>query len=229
MGLPLPWSDGELAGAITDTVEANTLAEATIRLTLSRGVPEHRGLLPPPSPRPTLVIQAMPFTAYPAERYRVGFVAITASIRRNEASPLSNIKSSNYLDNILARMEAEQAGADDALLLNTKGELACATASNLFLVIDGRLVTPALRSGVLPGITRCAVIELGAKLGLPCEERPVAQKELMEAQEAFLTNTLMGVMPLVRVDEEDIGGGAPGEVARLLQNAYLSLVEAELG
>jgi len=218
-----------LARAIAVTVEANDLAEATVRLTVSRGVPERRGLLPPSSPRPTLVVQVTPFIGYPAEKYRSGLVAISASVRRNETSPLSNVKSVNYLDNVLARMEAERSGADDALLLNTKGEVACATASNVFIVADGCLLTPPLSCGVLPGITRGVVIELAARIGLRCEERPVVPEELAKAEEVFLTNALMGVMPLVRVDGEVVGSGAVGEVSRRLQEAYLSLVEEELG
>jgi aminodeoxychorismate lyase len=226
--LSLPWSDDDLAQAIAATIKANDLTDATIRLAVSRGIPERRGLLPSGSPQPILTVQAMPFVGYPPEKYKTGFVAVITSIRRNETSPLSGIKSSNYLDNILARMEAERAGADDALFLNTKDELACATSSNLFLVRDGNLLMPALQCGVLPGITRQVVVELASQRGLRCEERPVGRREMIEAQEAFLTNTLMGVMPLVRVGEKVIGDGEVGEVSRCLYDDCLNLVKNEL-
>ena len=150
---PLP-KDKDLKDAIAKTLTANGLTEAAVRLSISRGVPKRRGLLPEPEPNPSMVIHAEPFTGYPAELYERGARAVISGIRRNEHSPLARVKSLNYLDNVLARHEAETRGADDALLLNTAGDLACASAANLFLLLDGTLVTPSVTSGALPGTVR---------------------------------------------------------------------------
>ena len=125
---PLP-RDEDLADAITRTLAANGLTDAAVRLTVTRGVPKSRGLLPHPEPSPSLVVHAEPFTGYPAELYDRGARAVVVSILRNEHSPLAGVKPLNYLDNVLARREAEARGADDALLLNTAGGLACASAA----------------------------------------------------------------------------------------------------
>ena len=209
---PLP-KDEELADAIARTLAANELAEAAVRLTVSRGVPERRGLLPEPEPRPSVVVHAEPFAGYPDELYASGVRAVISGIPRNERSPLSRIKSLNYLENVLARREAEARGADDALLLNTAGDLACASATNLFLLLDGALVTPSVTSGALPGTVRELVVaELAPQIGLEVVERAVRPEELSAAEEAFLTNALLGIVPLTEVDGLPIGTGEPGPI-----------------
>jgi branched-chain amino acid aminotransferase len=191
---PLP-KDEELADAIARTLAANELAEAAVRLTVSRGVPERRGLLPEPEPRPSVVVHAEPFAGYPDELYARGVRAVISGIPRNERSPLSRIKSLNYLENVLARREAEARGADDALLLNTAGTL----------------VTPNVTSGALPGTVRELVVaELAPQSGLEVVERAVRPDELSAAEEAFLTNALLGIVPLTEVDGLPIGTGEPG-------------------
>ena len=213
---PLP-KDEELADAIVGTLAANELAEAAVRLTVSRGVPERRGLLPEPEPRPSVVVHAEPFAGYPDELYARGVRAVISGIPRNERSPLSRIKSLNYLGNVLARREAEARGADDALLLNTAGDLACASAANLFLLLDGTLVTPSVTSGTLPGTVReLLTSELAPRVGLEVVERTVRPQELRAAEEAFLTNALMGIVPLIEVDAMPIGTGEPGPVSTVL-------------
>ena len=213
---PLP-KDEELADAIARTLAANELAEAAVRLTVSRGVPERRGLLPEPEPRPSVVVHAEPFAGYPDELYARGVRAVISGIPRNERSPLSRIKSLNYLGNVLARREAEARGADDALLLNTAGDLACASAANLFLLLDGTLVTPSVTSGTLPGTVReLLTSELAPRVGLEVVERTVRPQELRAAEEAFLTNALMGIVPLIEVDAVPIGTGEPGPVSTVL-------------
>jgi branched-chain amino acid aminotransferase len=209
---PLP-KDEELADAIARTLAANELAEAAVRLTVSRGVPERRGLLPEPEPRPSVVVHAEPFAGYPDELYARGVRAVISGIPRNERSPLSRIKSLNYLENVLARREAEARGADDALLLNTAGDLACTSAANLFLPLDGGLVTPSVTSGALPGTVRELVVaELAPQSGLEVVERAVRPDELSAAEEAFLTNALLGIVPLTEVDGLPIGTGEPGPI-----------------
>lgn len=214
IGLPLPWTHGELAEAVARTVTANALQEAVVRLTVSRGVPTTRGLLPEPDPSPSLVIHAQPFAGYPAELYARGMRTIISRTRRNEHSPLANVKALCYLDNVLARREAAEQGADEALLRNTAGELACASGANLFIAYDDTLVTPPLSAGALPGTVRSVVLaELTLRLGLPACERSVAPGELARADEAFLTSALLGVMPLTAVDGRAVGTGAPGPLA----------------
>ncbi|MBI3922657.1 MAG: aminotransferase class IV family protein, partial [Armatimonadetes bacterium] len=163
----------------------------------------------------------------PPEYYVKGVRAVITSARRNETSPLSRIKSLNFLDKLLARRGARSAGAEEALFLNVEGNVAEAAASNVFLVLGGQLVTPDLSSGLLPGITRAAVIEVGGRLGLQVEERAVSLAELRDADEAFLTNSVVELLPLVSVEGGPIGKGKPGPVTLQLHAAYSSLVEEE--
>lgn len=218
--IPLPVEDSQLESALRLVLSANRLEDALVRITLSRGVPGERGLLPPRDPSPSLAVQATPFHGYPRERYQAGFRGTIASIRRNESSPLSRVKSCSYLDSVLARMEAEARGADEALLLNSSGWLACGASSNLFLLSAGTLITPSLECGVLDGVTRRTVLELAGRLGLGCLQRPLASSELEGAQEAFLTNSALGIMPLVAVDGLPIGSGTPGPTTLRLRKAH---------
>ncbi|MEE3625586.1 aminotransferase class IV [Nitrospirillum sp. BR 11752] len=201
LGLPLPPA-ATLAAALADTAAANGLVDGALRLTVSAG-PGARGLPRPATPTPTVLVTAAPSGPALAPA-RVLIATIT---RRNEHSPLSGIKSLAYLDQILARNEAVTRGADDALLLNTVGHVACATAATLFAVLDGALVTPPLASGALPGTRRAAVL---AALG--GEERILAPSDLRRATELFLTSSLM-VRPVVAVNGQTVGEGRPGPVA----------------
>ncbi len=180
LDIPLPLPPEKLADALAATLVASGLAEASLRLTLTRG-PGPRGLPPPLRPVPTLLITAGPLPP-PLPPARLIIASVT---RRNEHSPLSRIKSLNFLDNVLARQEALRAGADDALLLNTAGRIAEATAATLFAVIDGVLVTPPLADGALPGVMRGVIlVERGA------EERSLTRGDLARASELFLSNSL---------------------------------------
>ena len=218
IGLALTWENDELHEAIYQTHRANKLENAFVRLTVSRGVPSVRGLLPDTeNANPSLVIQVGQFGGYPAELYQYGMSTIISSIRRNEHSPLANIKSLNYLDSILAKQEAVDKGADDALLLNTAGNIACASMTNIFFVKDNTLFTPPLNDGALPGTMRAHVIgELAPMHGLSVVEQSISPAEISQMNEAFLTNALMGIMPLTSVDEQDISSGIPGRVTLLL-------------
>jgi branched-chain amino acid aminotransferase len=206
--IPLEWSDEALREAATALLARNGLTDAALRLTLTRG-PGERGLLPPAAPRPTLLIAAAPLPA-PAGPARA-IIAETA--HRNERSLLARVKSLNYLEGVLARMEAGRRGADDALLRNLAGRLAEASAANLFLVLEGRLATPPIDEGALPGTMRAELMVLGG-----VEERPLEPKDLAAASEAFLANSL-GLRPLVAVEGRAIGGGEPGPVTRRSQAA----------
>ncbi len=218
--ITLPWEDRELRDAIGTTLAANGLSNAALRLTLSRGVPKTRGLPPDPDAVPSLVIDVQPFTGYPAELYRRGITAVTSQIPRNERSPLSRHKTLSYLDQALVRREAAALGADDALMRNTAGELVCASAANLFLVVGDDLVTPPIDAGALPGTTRELILQrLAPGAGIGVVERGIHPAELSVASEAFLTSALLGVAPLTRVDERPVGDGLPGPRTQLLQAA----------
>lgn len=216
LDLRLPWSDDELTDIIARTLQADDLQQAAVRITVSRGVPTTRGLLPTPNAHPSLVVHAQPFAGYDAALRERGMRATTSRIQRNEHSPLANIKSLCYLDNILARQEAACDGADEALMLNTAGELACASAANLFVVVDGVLLTPPLSAGALPGTVRAAVLALAPQVGIPVEERRLRPNVWSRATEAFLSNALMGVMPLTMVDGQRVGDGTPFALAQRL-------------
>ena len=206
LDLPVPVSDEALGRALEETLKANAVTDGVLRLTLTRG-PGPRGLLPPPRPRPTLLITAAAEASSPSPIRAV----IATTTRRNEHSPLSRCKCINYLDNILARLEAAKRGADDALLLNTAGRLAGTTIANLFLVIDGALVTPPVADGALPGVMRGEVVKAAG-----AGERSLAPEDLASASEAFVTNCL-GIRALVSVDGAPIGDGRPGAVAERMQ------------
>jgi branched-chain amino acid aminotransferase len=217
LGIPLPQPRAALAAACLEVLQANGLTNciAAVRLTLSRG-PGPRGLAPPPEPEPTLLITAAPLAEKAPSPGRV----VISTIRRNEHSPLSRIKSLNYLDAVLALREARERGADDAILCNTAGRLACASAANLFLVRDGVLLTPSLGEGVLPGITRGLILELASELGSSAEENAIPPSALERAEEVFLTSSLIGVRPLVAADGHPVGRGALGPLTERLGEAY---------
>lgn len=222
--LPVPWPDEELAEAIARLLAANDLQEAVARLTVSRGVPAERGLLPPSPCAPTLVAQVSPFHRLPDEKLAGGLGVHTSSIRRNETSPTCRIKVCSYLDNVLARMEAREAGADEALLLNTAGFLACCSSANLHVISGGRVLTPSVECGALPGITRGVVQELAAGIGLVWEEAWLRPADLAAAEEALLTNSVLGVVAITRVDGRLVGLGTPGRATLRLAREYEDLL-----
>jgi branched-chain amino acid aminotransferase len=201
LGLPMP-DAGEVALALADTLQANKLHDASLRITLTRG-PGQRGLLPPKDPKPTLLIAASPAP----ERSLAPMTAHIAAIRRNELSPLSQVKSLAYLDNILALREAAEAGFDEALLLNTAGRFTGGCRSNLFLVLDGILTTPPLSEGVLAGITRQAVLDLAADAGIETREMPLTMADLARAGEALICNSLLEVRSLSRIGKRALSAG----------------------
>ncbi|MBI2862270.1 MAG: aminotransferase class IV family protein [Chloroflexi bacterium] len=220
LAIPLP-SDEELTAALQETLRRADLSEAVLRLTVTRGPDPGRGIAIPAEPSPTVIIRATPFTPPPPTVYERGYRAVISSIRRNETSPLSRVKSLNYGDNILARMEAQSRGRDDeAIMLNTRGEVACGTTSNIFVVHDGELLTPPVESGALPGITRLCVLELAQELSIPAREHPVLPDELLAADEAFLTNTVLGLIPLTAINSHPIGSGKAGPMSAKLRQSY---------
>ncbi|MDD5510209.1 MAG: aminotransferase class IV [Dehalococcoidales bacterium] len=217
LGIPVIIS--ELRDAIRETLEANRLRNARIRVTISAG----EGKMPP-NPKtcrkPTVLVLAERYQPYPQEVYRRGFRAVISSIRRNSQSPLSGLKSSSYMESLLARQQAGERGGDEAICLNEKGFLAEASMSNIFLVSEGILRTPGEESGILPGITRSVIIELALKLGINVLEEDIRPIELFQAQEAFLTNSLIEVMPLTEIEGKPVASGRPGALSERLLTEY---------
>jgi branched-chain amino acid aminotransferase len=206
--------------AMTRNGVGNRKADAYLRITISRG-PGQIGLDPTLCPRATVVIVAQPLHPYPSHLYQRGVRVIVARTRRNLPAALSpRIKSTNFLNNILAKREAVSAGAFDAVLLNWREELAECTVSNLFFVKGGRLHTPSLDCGILDGITREIVLHLAQEHQLPVDEGRFRVKVLLEADEAFLTNTSMEIMPVTTLDTKPIGTGKPGPITTSLQNLF---------
>lgn len=214
LDLPIPPVD--LEAAIAGLLAANGLAEAGLRLTLTRG-PGPRGLLPPVAPTPTLLLACSPLPSPPVPARAI--VAIVT--RRNELSPLSRIKALGYLDQLLALQEARARGCEEALLLNTQGRLACATAANLFLVRDGALITPPPGEGALPGITRGLVIEQAPSLGIGVREELLGPAALDRADEVFLTSSLRLVTPVAAIGGRALPapGRVTGAITAALQRA----------
>lgn len=215
LGIPLTVSDADMLEAMQRLLRENQLlqARAAIRITLSRGV-AGRGLQPPPITAPTLLMTVAETPPPPAFMR-----AVTASFIRNEKSISSRIKSLNYLDNVLARREASLRGADEALMPNSSGAIACASAASLFIVRDGVLLTPALDEGALPGVMRGLALETAAALNIQARETRISPPGLQDATEAFLSNALTGLCPLVEIDGKPLGNGNTGPLTQRLRHA----------
>ena len=221
LDLPLPLDEAALAAACRALLARQGLADAALRLSVSRG-PGPRGLLPPERVTPTFLLAAFPLHP-PRTPARA---AMVEGMRRNEHSPISRLKTLGYLDGILALQEARAAGADEAILRNTAGRLACAAAANLFVIEAGRLLTPGLDEGVLPGITRGLVLELAPRIGVPVLETALVPEHLARAEGLLVTSSLAGIRPVVAVDGRPIGSGAPHRRARQLHARWQAQIGA---
>jgi branched-chain amino acid aminotransferase len=223
--IPIPRED--MASAIVDTVKVNKLTDAYIRVIVTRGAGS-LGLDPRKTSDPQVIIIADAISLYPAELYDHGLKIITAGTMRNHPSALNpRIKSLNYLNNILAKIEGTNAGCLEALMLNFKGEVAECTGDNIFVVRRGVIVTPPLDAGILEGITRDAVIELAREAGHEVFERTMDRHDVYTADECFLTGTAAEVIPVVECDGRAIGSGKPGPVTRDLRERFHTLVRSE--
>lgn len=195
------------------------LADAAVRITVTRGV-GGRGASPKGVGHPTVLVTATPVNV-PPEVYEKGLKVVAA--RRQRVPPASldpGIKSVNYLVHVLARMEAEDAGADDALFLDARGHVIEATQANVFAIREGRLLTPPLEVGCLPGATRTALLRIANHVGLVAQERALTLADLQAAEEAFLSSSVTELAPVVMVDGKPVGAGTPGRLTRALHEAY---------
>lgn len=219
IALRLPWSRDEIAAATVEACRRNGIANGYIRLVVTRGVGD-LGLSPRNCPAPSIIIIADAIKLYPEEFYAKGMRLITVPTRRvNPAALPPMVKSLNYLNNILAKIEALQQGFQECLLLNDQGYVAECSGDNLFIVHKGRLLTPASYAGALVGITRQAVLEIASDLGIQAAETNLTRYDVFNADEAFLTGSAAEIVPVIELDGREIGTGKPGPVtARLLES-----------
>lgn len=222
--LKIPLSKEDVKQAVNETLLANNLSDGYVRLIVTRGAGS-LGLDPNRTKDPQVIVIADTISLYPKEYYEKGLSIVTAATQRVHAAALSpRIKSLNYLNNVLAKMEGLQAGCVEALMLNHKGEVAECTGDNIFIVRCGTLLTPPKDAGILEGITRNAVIELAHHADIDCSEIALTRYDLYTADECFLTGTAAEIIPVVDIDGRSIGTGSPGPITARLTRAFRVLV-----
>ena len=223
--LELPLSHAQFMAAVVETCRRNKLRDGYIRLVVTRGVGT-LGLNPNRCKNPSVIIIAGKIQLYPPELYHNGMEIITVPTVRNLHSALNPaIKSLNYLNNILAKIEANNAGCEEAIMLNAEGFVAECTGDNIFIVKEGQLSTPPLAAGALHGITRRVVMELAAESGVKVAETNLTRYDLFNAEECFLTGSGAEVVPVVKVDGRVVGTGKPGPLTLRLVAQYHSLTK----
>ena len=222
--LTIPFGKADLVAATEATFKLNGFTDCYVRLVVTRGV-GNLGLAPNKCKVPSVFIIADLIELYPREMYQNGMAIITASVIRNHPNALSpRIKSLNYLNNILAKIEAIDAGVPEAVMLNHEGNVSECTADNIFIIKGGVVYTPATHDGILEGVTRKVIIELCAKHGIRCVEKTLQKHDLYVADEFFLTGSGAEVIPVTKLDGRPIGPGTPGPVTRRLIEAFHVLV-----
>jgi branched-chain amino acid aminotransferase len=222
--LAIPHTKQQLDDAMVQTLRADGRDDGYIRLVVTRGEGT-LGLSPFKCPVPNVFIIVDDILLYPREMYEQGMSVIVARTVRTSPQMLDpQIKSLNYLNNILAKIEAIDAGVPEALMLNAKGEVAEATGDNVFIVTGGQVITPPAAAGILVGVTRAVVIELARRGGIPLAEQRIRPEDLYAADECFLTGTAAEVIAVTRVGDRPIGGGAVGPVTRRLMTAFREFI-----
>ena len=218
--LTVPLAPDALADAIVETLRANGLQDAYLRIVVTRGIGT-LGLDPNKCPNPSLFIIADKIDLYPKELYENGLEVITAATMRNHPKALDpRLKSLNYLNNILAKIEAIDAGTLEAVMLNHLGYVAECTGDNLFIVRAGRLLTPPVAAGILEGITRDEILDVARGLQIDVREENLTPQDLYPADECFLTGTAAEVIPVVRIDKRSVGDGRPGPITKRLAEEF---------
>lgn len=221
--LPMPWTAEEIVSAVCETIQANGLQDGYIRLVITRGV-GGLGLNPYLCKEPSMFIIASTITLYSEENYENGLTLVTCATRRPTPGALSpQVKSLNYLNNVMAKAEALKAGCAEGVMLNEQGYVAECTGDNLFIVKKGRIYTPPVSDGSLDGITREVIFELCEKEGLSIEDKTLTRYDIYTADECFLTGTAAEVIPATMLDERPIGTGKPGPITKQLLKAFVAL------
>jgi len=221
LGLRTGATPEELTDATARLLAANELTEARVRITLTPGSVH--------GAEPTTLITAHPLPAYPPEWYEKGIGVVISSLRQGSGPPIYGCKTGCYLPRIIARQEAATKGFDEALWFTEDNRLAEACTCSVFLVLGGEVLTPPISTPVLPGVVRQAVIDLCEGLDIPCHERALTIRELLEAQEVFLTSSCAGIRPVARIERHAVGGEKPGPVTRRIRKAYGELLDRECG
>ena len=225
ISLKIPLTDEQMVQEIQKTVEVAGNPDSYIRIIITRGVGEV-DIDPETCTRPNVVIFVKSAMPYPEENYRDGINVALVSVKRNPKEALNpGIKTGNYLNNVLAKVEARKAGAADALMQNPTGQLTECTTSNFFFVIDQRLMTPSLDCGILSGITREVVLRLARENGILVEEGEWPPDVLQNAEEAFITGTVKMVMPVTSLDGRPVGSGKPGSVTKMMIRLYQDVLK----
>ena len=224
--LDIPWPRDRVIAEVLRTVEANQKIDGYIRLIITRGEGK-LGLDPDKCAKPQLIVIVDDISLYPPKMYDEGMEIITSSFIRSHPNTISpRVKSLNYLNNILAKIEATRAGVPEAIMLNHLGEVAECTADNLFLVKHGLLRTPPISAGILEGVTRNTVIDLAEASGITVQEMALTRHDVYAADELFLTGTGAEIIPVVKVDGRVIGTGKPGPIGKGLRERYQILVRS---
>jgi branched-chain amino acid aminotransferase len=227
LALSIPLTFDEMAAALEETVRRNQREDVYVRLVVTRGVGE-LGIDPLSCPKPSVIIIVNDVRVYPRELYAGGIKVMTSATRQVSHEAVDpRIKSLNYLKNILAKIDAQQAGAHEAIMLNAEGFIAECTADNLFVVRGGQLLTPSPQDGALGGITRGVILELAAEARMPAAEARLTRYDLYTADEAFVSGTGAELMPLTSADGRTIADGKPGPVTKRLTEAFHALVRNE--
>ena len=225
--LKMPWSRKEIADATCESCRQNNLTDGYIRLVVTRGVGD-LGLSPWLCPKPSIFIIADKINLYPAEYYTKGLEIVTVATRRTNPAALSPaVKSLNYLNNIMAKIEARQAGALEAIMLNDQGYVAECTGDNIFIVHKGEILTPAASQGALKGITRDTIFAIAKEIGVPIREADLTRYDVWCSDECFLTGTGAEVIPVVKLDGREIGDAKPGVITQKVLAAFRRRVLTE--
>lgn len=225
--LKLPLTRAEISEATCETCRINGLKDGYIRLVVTRGVGD-LGLAPWLCPKPSIFIIASTISLYPKEHYENGLSIVTVPTRRvNPAAMPPTVKSLNYLNNILGKIEARQFGALEAIMLNDQGYVAECTADNIFIVHKGEILTPAASQGALKGVTRSTIFDIARDLGVPIREEDLTRYDIWVADECFLTGTGAEVVPTVKLDGREIGDGRPGPITKRVLEAFRKRVLVE--
>lgn len=218
--LNIPLSREQVRAAMEETVRVNNFRDCYIRLVVTRGT-GYLGLNPTRCASPSVIVITDTIDMYPKEMYEKGMAVITATVIRNHPNALSpRIKSLNYLNNILAKIEAVDAGVPEAIMLNHEGNVAECTGDNIFIVRGGVVLTPGTADGILEGITRKVILDLCRQLDVPCFEKTLQRHDLYIADECFLTGSAAEVIPVTKIDGRTIAEGQPGQVTRRLIDAF---------
>ena len=227
IALDIPLDQAALTEALLETIRRNELTDGYVRLVITRGKGD-LGLSPWNCPKPSIIIIAAKITLYPAESYEKGLKVVTCATRRIAHGALSPmVKSLNYLNNIMAKIEASHAGAGEGLMLNEQGLVAECTGDNIFLVSGGRITTPPISSGALAGVTRAVAIGIASELGIEVSEPQTTRYDIYTADECFLTGTAAEIIPAVELDSRPIGNGKPGPMTQRFIARYRELTRTE--